>query len=272
MYAAAGRKQRYRQGRRRPTGIVYNGGDGFLVRGGGRDGAGALHLACEDGMIRGWAPTSRGAGRRERGRGRRRGVRRRVFRGPRARRGRLYATDFHNARVSRLRRRWRRVDAAAPSSIRAIPAWYAPFGIGRSATGSSSHMPGARPSTATTPPAAATSTSSTSTAPRSARRGTEGARPAVGGRTRAAWLRPARRRPARRELRQRTDQRLRAARSRLDASRAASGQGARRLGDRFRRRRHERPATTLFYAAGPHRWHGASEVDVHGALGSIAPG
>ena len=24
------------------------------------------------------------------------------------------------------------------------------------------------------------------------------------------------------------------------------------------------PRTTLFYAAGPHRWHGASEVDVHG--------
>ena len=30
--------------------------------------------------------------------------------------------------------------------------------------------------------------------------------------------------------------------------------------------------TTLFYAAGPHRWHGASEVDVHGVLGSITPG
>jgi hypothetical protein len=29
--------------------------------------------------------------------------------------------------------------------------------------------------------------------------------------------------------------------------------------------------TTLFYAAGPHRWHGASEVDVHGVLGAISP-
>jgi hypothetical protein len=27
--------------------------------------------------------------------------------------------------------------------------------------------------------------------------------------------------------------------------------------------------TTLFYAAGPHRWHGASEVDVHGVFGAI---
>jgi uncharacterized protein (TIGR03118 family) len=32
------------------------------------------------------------------------------------------------------------------------------------------------------------------------------------------------------------------------------------------------PRTTLFYAAGPHRWHGASEVDVRGVLGAITPG
>jgi uncharacterized protein (TIGR03118 family) len=29
------------------------------------------------------------------------------------------------------------------------------------------------------------------------------------------------------------------------------------------------PRTTLFYAAGPHRWHGATEVDIGGAFGSI---
>jgi len=29
--------------------------------------------------------------------------------------------------------------------------------------------------------------------------------------------------------------------------------------------------TTLFYAAGPHRWHGPSELDVHGTFGSVAP-
>jgi hypothetical protein len=29
--------------------------------------------------------------------------------------------------------------------------------------------------------------------------------------------------------------------------------------------------TTLFYAAGPHRWHGATEVDIHGVLGAISP-
>jgi uncharacterized protein (TIGR03118 family) len=31
------------------------------------------------------------------------------------------------------------------------------------------------------------------------------------------------------------------------------------------------PRTTLFFAAGPHRWRGASELDVHGLLGAISP-
>ena len=31
------------------------------------------------------------------------------------------------------------------------------------------------------------------------------------------------------------------------------------------------PKTTLFVAAGPHRWRGASELRVHGLLGAIAP-
>jgi uncharacterized protein (TIGR03118 family) len=31
------------------------------------------------------------------------------------------------------------------------------------------------------------------------------------------------------------------------------------------------PRTTLFFTAGPHRWHGASELQVHGLLGSIVP-
>jgi uncharacterized protein (TIGR03118 family) len=31
------------------------------------------------------------------------------------------------------------------------------------------------------------------------------------------------------------------------------------------------PRTTLFAAAGPHRWHGASEVAVHGLLAAVEP-
>jgi len=30
------------------------------------------------------------------------------------------------------------------------------------------------------------------------------------------------------------------------------------------------PRTTLFFAAGPHTWSGATEVGVHGLLGAIA--
>jgi hypothetical protein len=29
------------------------------------------------------------------------------------------------------------------------------------------------------------------------------------------------------------------------------------------------PKTTLFFAAGPHKWRGASELAVHGLLGAI---
>ena len=31
------------------------------------------------------------------------------------------------------------------------------------------------------------------------------------------------------------------------------------------------PRTTLFFTAGPHRWYGSSELQVHGLLGSIEP-
>jgi hypothetical protein len=30
--------------------------------------------------------------------------------------------------------------------------------------------------------------------------------------------------------------------------------------------------TTLFYAGGPHHWHGVTEVDIHGILGAISSG
>ena len=31
------------------------------------------------------------------------------------------------------------------------------------------------------------------------------------------------------------------------------------------------PKDTLFFAAGPHRWRGASELNVHGAFGAVTP-
>src|SRR4051794_1491410 len=57
LYSADGRKQaltvRVDGG---PTGVVYNGGAGFVVHGGGRSGTARFIYACEDGSIRGWSP------------------------------------------------------------------------------------------------------------------------------------------------------------------------------------------------------------------------
>jgi uncharacterized protein (TIGR03118 family) len=135
LYAGDGRKQALTvdvQGG--PTGIVYNPGVGFVVRRGKAFGAARFIYACEDGMLRAWSPvvphgwsTSAeiAVDQAERGA---------VFRGlalatlPNGRR-RIYATDFHNARVVVLDERWRPVVRRGAFVDRAIPAWYAPFGI-----------------------------------------------------------------------------------------------------------------------------------------------
>ena len=131
LYAGNGRKQlltvRVEGG---PTGLVYHGGGGFLVRGGGRADPARFIYACEDGIIRAWTPTvptgwsaravvafdDAGAGA--------------LFRGLALLGERLYATDFHNARVIVLDARWRPVHLP-PGAFAdpAIPSWYAPFGI-----------------------------------------------------------------------------------------------------------------------------------------------
>src|SRR2546423_3798875 len=82
-----------------PTGVVFYGGRGFVVRGGGAAAPARFLYACEDGMIRGWSPTvpaswsttteiavdAGGTGA--------------LFRGLTLARERLYVADFHNARV-----------------------------------------------------------------------------------------------------------------------------------------------------------------------------
>src|SRR5437762_5918316 len=40
-----------------PTGVVFYGGRGFVIRGGGAAAPARFLYACEDGMIRGWSPT-----------------------------------------------------------------------------------------------------------------------------------------------------------------------------------------------------------------------
>jgi uncharacterized protein (TIGR03118 family) len=115
-----------------PTGVVYNPTRAFVVSGDGRSGPARFIYASEDGRIRGWSPsvphgwsTLAEVAVDETGRAA-------VFRGlalSTAGEPRLYATDFHNSRVEVFDGRWRHVERPGAFVDRAIPAWYAPFGI-----------------------------------------------------------------------------------------------------------------------------------------------
>ena len=130
LYAANGRKQALTvtvPGG--PTGVVFNGGSGFAVRAGATTGPARFIYACEDGRIRGWSPSvphgwskvtevavdAGGSGA--------------VFRGLALAGDRLYATDFHTGRVVVYDSRWRRVRRPGAFTDPAVPSWYAPFGI-----------------------------------------------------------------------------------------------------------------------------------------------
>src|SRR5947207_2379387 len=57
LYAADGRKQALTVAvSGGPTGIVFNGGRGFVVRSGSAAAPARFLYACEDGMIRAWSP------------------------------------------------------------------------------------------------------------------------------------------------------------------------------------------------------------------------
>src|SRR3954451_5599306 len=57
LYAGDGRKQALTVAvPGGPTGVAFNGGDGFVVRGGGQAAPGRFLYACEDGRIRAWTP------------------------------------------------------------------------------------------------------------------------------------------------------------------------------------------------------------------------
>jgi uncharacterized protein (TIGR03118 family) len=117
-----------------PTGIVYNGGPGFVVRAGGASGPARFLYASEDGTIRGWSPTVPGGWSTEAVVAVDEAARAAVFRGlalaePAHGPARLYATDFHNGRVEVFDARWRRVARPGAFVDPSIPEWYAPFGI-----------------------------------------------------------------------------------------------------------------------------------------------
>ena len=112
-----------------PTGVVYNGGSGFLV-GHGQDREPARFLyACEDGRIRAWSPNVPHGWSQQAVVGYDASGTGAVFRGIALAKGRLYVADFHDARVLVFDSRWHRVVRHGAFVDPAVPSWYAPFNI-----------------------------------------------------------------------------------------------------------------------------------------------
>jgi uncharacterized protein (TIGR03118 family) len=112
-----------------PTGVVYSGGQGFVVRANGRSAPARFIYACEDGTIRAWAPTVPSNWSTQAVAAVEEGPTGAVYRGLTLAGGRLYATDFHNARVVVFDSRWRRIRRHGAFTDPKVPAWFAPFGI-----------------------------------------------------------------------------------------------------------------------------------------------
>ena len=135
LYAADGRKQALAVSvPGGPTGVAYNGGRGFLVRGGGRAAPARFLYACEDGRIRAWSPTVPNGWSAEAEIVVDRAASAAVFKGvalatlPDGSR-RLYATDFHNGRVLVFDSRWRPVVRRGAFVDPSLGTGYAPFNV-----------------------------------------------------------------------------------------------------------------------------------------------
>ena len=130
VYSGAGRRQALTvHVAGGPTGVVYHGGNGFVVRGGGRAAPARFIYACEDGTIRAWSPTVPTGWSKQAVVAVPVGAVAAIYRGLALAHGRLYATDFHNGRVLVFDSRWRRIARRGAFVDNAIPSWYAPFGI-----------------------------------------------------------------------------------------------------------------------------------------------
>jgi len=130
LYSGAGRKQlltvRVEGG---PTGVVYHGGKGFRVSAGGVSDPARFIYACEDGKVRAWTPTVPHGWSTSSEVVVDEGATAAVFRGIAIGHGRIYVTDFHNARVLVYDDRWQPVRRAGAFVDTSIPEWYAPFGV-----------------------------------------------------------------------------------------------------------------------------------------------
>ena len=273
LYAADGRKQALTVAvPGGPTGVVYNGGSGFVVRAGSRAAPARFLYACEDGRIRGWSPSVPNGWSKDAeiavdatGTGT-------IFRGLALVGGHLYATDFHNGRVLVYDSHWRRVRPAGGFVDEELGAGYAPFGIaafgryvfvtyaGQAPVNGNDAPTGGvvdefdlqgRLVARVASPEALDEPWGVALAPRGF--GPFGGDLLVANFGSGAINAYARRRDGW------------ALRGRLPVKVPGVWGIAFGTGGTSGAR------TTLFYAAGPHRWHGASEVGVGGAFGSISP-
>jgi uncharacterized protein (TIGR03118 family) len=105
-----------------PTGVVFNGGSGFVVTNGTLSGTARFIFDGEDGVLRGWSPTVDAthalvAGMGDDGA---------IFKGLAIADGKLFAADFHNNEVAVFDSNWNLVNRFTDTSL---PSGYAPFGI-----------------------------------------------------------------------------------------------------------------------------------------------
>jgi uncharacterized protein (TIGR03118 family) len=250
-----------------PTGVAASTGRGFVVRGGGARGPARFVYACEDGTIRAWSPTVPRGWSREAVVAYDGGATGAVFRGVALSGGRLYAADFHNDRVLVLDSHWRPVPARFHDS--SVPAWYSPFNV---------RVLGGRVFVTYASPAPVNGND----APEGGYVDEFSRDGRLLGRIRGDLDEPWGIALAPRGFGSfggdlvvasfgsgKIDAYRRTARGwRLDGH-VAKVPGV--WGIDFGNGHMAGPRTTLFFAAGPHRWRGASELDVHGLLGAITP-
>ncbi|HEY8644520.1 MAG TPA: TIGR03118 family protein, partial [Gaiellaceae bacterium] len=122
LYSAEGRKQLLTVSvDGGPTGIAYYGGKGFRISAGGKSDPARFVYACEDGMLRAWTPTVPKGWSTQAIVVADQAAEATVFRGVAIAGERVYATDFHNARVAVYDARWHRVRRAGAFVDRSIP-------------------------------------------------------------------------------------------------------------------------------------------------------
>jgi uncharacterized protein (TIGR03118 family) len=274
LYDGAGRKQALRvRVVGGPTGVVYYGGNGFVVRDGRAAGPARFLYACEDGTIRAWSPVVPDSWSTQAVVAIDDGPTGALFRGLTIARDRLYVADFHNARVLMYDSKWRPLVRQGAFVDPALPVWYAPFGI--QAVGDRIFVTYAwrAPVDGNDAPTGGYVDEFDLDGQLVARVGSKheldepwGVALAPPGFGRfggdilvANFGTGAINAYARDGVAWKFRGRLPVKAPGVWGIAFGNGAGA-------------GPKTTLFYAAGPHRWHGATEVDIHGVLGSISPG